>query len=116
MSVLMACDTVTGDRGSSWMTIRRMSRQLLNCARNSDWKAAVELQARRDGLIRGFFSNPVGASEADSVREGILEILAMDKEVMKLTREGRAKVGAKIYQLHCGRKAQKVYADTQNGI
>lgn len=111
----MEVEAVTADCETIWADIRGMSCQLLDCARRSDWQAAIEFQARRDGLIRGFFSNPVGASEANSVREGIVEILEMDKEVMELTREGRGRTGAKIYQLQCGRKARKVYAETQNG-
>lgn len=107
---------VTVDGGTRWRDIRGMSRRLLDHAQNNDWKAALELQARRDGLIRGFFSRPVVASEAEGVRAGILEILELDREVMELTRRERAGMGAKIYRIQFGRKVRKVYADTQDGI
>ncbi len=116
MSELMGVETMMVDGGTSWGDIRGMSRRLLDHAQNNDWKAALEIQARRDGLIRGFFSSPVVTSEADSVvREGILEILELDEEVMELTRQERGRMGAKIYRIQFGRKAQKVYVDTQNG-
>lgn len=116
MSKPMGVETMTVDGGTSWRDIRGMSRRLLDHAQNNDWKSALEIQARRDGLIRGFFSSPVLASEVDSVREGILEVLELDKEVMELTRQERCGTGAKIYRIQFGRKAQKVYADTCNGI
>ncbi len=116
MSELMGFETMTVDGGTSWRDIRGMSRRLLDHAQNDDWKAALEIQTRRDSLIRGFFSSPMVASEVDSIREGILEILGLDEEVMELTRQERGRMGAKIYRIQFGRKAQKVYVDTQNSI
>ena len=112
-----ADDTQIGPDGRErWAEIRRVSDRLFQHARDQEWKAAGELHALRDGLMRSFFAEPIAVSEAEEVREGILAVLGSDKEVIALARQEKSNTAAKIQRLNSGREARKAYTDIGIGF
>jgi len=114
MSDLVDRGRTGSDVRERWTEIRRIAQGLLQHARNRDWKAVGELHARREELIRSFFAEPVVASQASEVREGVRAVLESDKEVMVLIRQEKSNAAAEMHRLQSGREARKAYTDIGN--
>jgi hypothetical protein len=102
-------------RLSDWEVLLSITRQMLAMASAGDWDCVLPLEEERRARIARFFATTVSPQEADSVREGILEILESDKRLLELSQQQRGKRSADVLQFRQKAAAQRAYAATAAG-
>jgi hypothetical protein len=73
------------ERVLSWDTLLRLTREMLDAGRTGDWNRVLYLEANRRERIERFFSVGIAPDETELVRDGIIEILESDLELLRLS-------------------------------
>jgi len=69
----------------TWGTALSLTREMLDAARAGEWNRVLRLEPERRRLIERFLSAGVSPEEAELVRDGIIDILNCDQELMRLS-------------------------------
>ncbi len=93
----------------SWSRILRLSREMLQRARQQEWTEVGELEAERSDLLRQYFSAPHDDSTLDGIRPKAGELLDLDKQLEGLARDAQADLSKDLRALRKGRSAAKAY-------
>lgn len=86
-----------------------LSEAMLEKAKAGLWAEVIAFEAKRDGLIRLFFSAPVRQDDAEAVASGIQTILAIDKEIIDMGVLERFGLLQILQEMEQGKKAIKAY-------
>jgi hypothetical protein len=103
------------ERELQWSAILSLSDKMLGAARTEQWDTLVELEAKRRRLMESFFARTALESEATYLQHGITQVLAMDKEIYKLSQLEKRKVEEKLATLKKNKNASDVYFRNSHG-
>lgn len=88
--------------------LRALTQELLACARRGDWEKASGLEVeRRPGLYRVFGGMALGINVQHQTL--LTEVLAADREILRLAQQRRAELGGLLQQVNQGRTALRAY-------
>jgi hypothetical protein len=99
-------------RQEQFAAILRLSRQMLDAARASDWLEVSNLESQRQDQLKNFFSQPAQANETTWLAQGIQQVLKLNDEIMSLGEEGKQEILKNMSDLSNGKKAAQAYAKT----
>lgn len=85
-------------------------RQMLAVAQDGDWAHANELQADCHGRAEALFAQPLNATDAAAIADGIAQLMEMHTEVMRLCMAARDDSMQDIDSFKHGRQAVSVYS------
>ena len=94
---------------SAWGRIMELSREMLGCAKRTDWGAVAALQERRTDLIHHFFATAPESADLERLRSMVFDLLDIDAEVTNLVQRARDEIGEGLRRLHQGKAARKAY-------
>lgn len=97
------------ERTRQWTAIVKLTHNMLKAARQQAWEPLIEMEVKRRTLIEGFFSYTAAPDEALDITEGTQEILAIDREIMALSRKQRHIAGTKPMTIHSSKPAKQAY-------
>ena len=103
-----ACHPRVGSR-SAWGRIMELSREMLGCAKRTDWDGVACLQQRRADLIHQVFATARAGVDLERLRSMALDLLDVDAEVTSLVERARDEIGEELRRLHQGKAARKAY-------
>ena len=98
-----------GQRAIGGATNQLPGRQMLAAARAGDWDRTGELQADCHRIAAELFAQPVSATDARAVADGIGELKSLHDEVMQLCRSARENYMDEIDGLNQGRQGVDAY-------
>lgn len=109
-----AADEVgAADAGSArqrdWQAIVQCSQEMLDLARQQQWNRVIGLQAHRQRQIERFFATRPRVDEAAWIETGIRAVLAADRSIMELGKEGMRALTSDLQGLEVGRRAIRAY-------
>ena len=76
------------------------------------WGSVIELQKLRDGLVREFFSQPLGI-RAEAVVSGVRHMLESDKQLTAAIVEEKKSLQKEIIALKQGKDVSRAYSNTE---
>ena len=86
--------------------LRRLTQEILDCARKGDWDNAIKIEADRRPLLQVVFA----ATTPDPKLKPLLEeILAVDQEIVTLTQHRHDELAGQVRQVGRGRTALRAY-------
>jgi hypothetical protein len=88
-----------------------LSESMLRTAREQDWFAVVEHEARRRELLAAV-CGAAHAFDRDAYRATLIRLLELDREIVALGEIAQRETGAQLQLVHQGRRAQLAYHDT----
>jgi hypothetical protein len=94
---------------SAWGRVMKLTRGMLQGARDGRWEQVGTLQDERFGLIRQFFAADPPPAELERIRPQVSALLDMDEQVAALGRRERARLGDDLQQIRRGRAGRKAY-------
>ena len=86
--------------------LRRLTQEILDCARKGDWDNAILIEVDRRPLLQAVFG--VGTPDI-GLKPLLQEILAADREVMTLTQLRHDELAGSVRQVGRGRTALRAY-------
>jgi len=89
--------------------IRRLTEQMLEHARASQWEDAIVLQKRQRALLDQFLESPVGGGELDYVIGELTDIKRLCELTQILAERERSRVGDELYALRRNRQVANSY-------
>jgi hypothetical protein len=96
-------------RQRDWQAIVQCSREMLELARQQQWNRVIGLQAHRQQQIERFFATAPRVDEADWIETGIRAVLALDRAVLELGKQGMRALTSDLQGLEVGRRAIRAY-------
>lgn len=85
-------------------------RQMLAVAQDGEWARANELQADCHGRAEVLFTQPLNATDAAAIADGIAQLMEMHTEVMRLCMAARDDSMQEIDSFKHGRQAVSEYS------
>ncbi len=92
-----------------WQKIVQISSNMLVAAKNANWGSLIELESTREGLIKLFFEKEIKLTNKDAIKQGILGILNMDREISALAKIQSAQIKDELSKLKNNRSAISQY-------
>ncbi len=89
--------------------IIRLSRDMLDTARELEWDKVAILEVRRKQCVMEYFRQPVPEQEAAEVAAAIKEILDLNQQVTELGKQCSKDLGTEIHANNRGRAATSAY-------
>ena len=102
---------VNAQRTQQWTAILNITQQMLKAARDEAWEELVDMEENRRNLISDFFSESAAPDEVCDITEGTQEILAIDKEIMAISRKQRDLIGSALSDIKKHRQVKKAYLE-----
>ena len=97
------------EREQDWLSIIAMSKKMRELANQLQWEDLASLGNKRQQLIKIFFTDSVEMEDADTIREGIHQILDMDKQIISLSKKHRETLGNELINFKTNKKAVSAY-------
>jgi len=85
-------------RACAWSTLRSLTHEMLDAAQAGEWDRVRHIEPDRRQRMERFFSAGVASGEVELVRDGIIDMLASDQELLRLRRGYKRKRPANIIQ------------------
>lgn len=85
-------------RACAWNRLLSLSHKMLDAAHAGEWDRVVHLEADRRQRIERFFSVGIAPDETLFVRDGIIDILEADRELLRLSQGYDSKRLANVIQ------------------
>lgn len=98
-------------RTQQWTAILNLTHQMLKAAHDQEWENLVSMECHRRQLITEFFTISAAPDEVHDITDGTHTILAIDKEIMTLSRKQRDVVGSKLSEIKKQREVKKAYLE-----
>jgi Flagellar protein FliT len=89
--------------------IIRLSREMLETARQLEWGTVADLEARRKPLVLDCFREPAPKQDAAEVAAVVREILNLDQQVAELGKQCQTVLGSEIHTHNRGHAATSAY-------
>jgi hypothetical protein len=99
-------------RQEQFAVILRLTRQMLEAARASDWLTVTTLESQQQDQLKHFFSQPAQANETTWLAQGIQQVLKLNDEIMSLGENGKQEIIENLSNVTNGKKAAQAYAKT----
>ncbi len=100
--------TVT-DRSAQLELIQALTHKMLEMAGQQQWENVSKLEVERSHLIYSFFETKPSMEEAEHVANTILEVLAVDKEIMALSSSAQQEILNSSQKINRGKQASQAY-------
>lgn len=97
-------------RRAQWEAIVEFSRAMLPLAEAGEWGELEARERQRADILHAFFAEPVTHADAEFVRPGIEEMLALNQRIMALGEAQRIELGGSMTAIHNGRRAVSAYS------
>lgn len=99
----------TQERDNQWKRIMDLTTEMRRVADTEQWTEVLQMERDRNTLVQEFFSVPANAEEAPTLECGILEILAIDNEIIEVGRASRDNIGCQLSEIKSNRCATAAY-------
>lgn len=89
-----------------------LTRELLACARAGDWDTAAAVEHERRALLPTV-CDTAAATGLGECRELLTEILAVDRDIIRLALQHRDELGGQLREMTRGRTALRAYSQNR---
>lgn len=98
------------EQTQQWNVILDITRQMLKAAHAEEWDTLVDLEISRRELLNVYFRMPpAAAGDLSLIAQGAEQILAMDQEIMLISKNQRDLIGEKLQEIGQNRRVEKAY-------
>ena len=97
------------EREKHWLSILNISAKMRQLAQQLEWENLAQLENKRHGLIKSFFSSPVAVEDSEVIRNGIHRILDIDQQIITMGKKHRGELGGKLVDFQTHKKAVSAY-------
>ncbi|MDM3871010.1 flagellar protein FliT [Porticoccus sp. W117] len=105
-----AITTTDSQRQARIQSVLSLSREMLAAAENGDWQQFAELEKSRRRDMLACFEQPVAAVEANAVRQGIEQLMAVNDQLTQCLQNAREQSARQFQALRQGQRAVGAYA------
>ena len=92
--------------------VRALTEDLLLCARMGDWASAAAVEHERRALLPTV-CDTAAATGLGECRELLAEILAVDRDIIRLALQHRDELGGQLREMTRGRTALRAYSQNR---
>lgn len=86
-----------------------LTSNMLANAKDGRWEQVNELSSQRLHVLHAFFSTSVASEDAQYVAERIVQLQALDRQLLVLCDAQREEIGKQLFELRGGKKGAVAY-------
>ena len=95
---------------SDWQALLNVSERMLKHARNEEWLDLAEQDLKRQPLLKKYFSSDNKNISDILQTERILQLQAIEEELLSLCITERTSTAKELHDMHLGKTADKAYS------
>ena len=92
-----------------WEQITGLTSNMLMHAQAGEWEQVIQMETDRQKLIQQFFNQNSVESFASEIATGISHVMATDREIMQLGKNGLRQMSNHLQDISTGKQATDAY-------
>jgi len=92
-----------------WTRLLDMMGHMLDAAKESDWQNLIELNERRQSILKSYFTDVAPTLETELLRDRIQVLQAIEKQIIQYSQSMRRDVATELKDLHRSKRVEQAY-------